>query len=939
MADENISDVQRKLTAAMQQQAEDYARYGQMQVSTADQLRDAQFQAATGMKNFTKAGGMAGQALGALAAAGVAATAAMYEGKKGQAAFNSSLDEISTAVTLAAGAIALLVGGPIGALVIGFGMAAKAAIAYTKAANDMSDKLYKSYSGLAKSGAAASDGMTGVFRDAKKLGLSMNELDSFTSLIAENSQDLALFAGTVYDGRKKFADMSEAMEGSRVEFFKMGITQTEINEGMAGYLRTVTRTGRAQTMTTDQLASSARNYITEQDALAKLTGMSAKKQQDALDKALQNEQFLAKIRQLEADGEYGKADELKKLNAYYQAIGDEAAEGFQATVNGNLRNKAAQKLNFSTQGEALRSTQDVLSGQLKAAGAADRVYGAFAEGEKGIARQQAQFGIASETGIKYSETVNAATLATGQKRVALDKKILEEQEAQKKGADAITAGQAKTLKTEQDINKKLEQDVLKGIPNAQAATAKLANATDTLADGFTHLSDALNGIVGFFGGKKDPAVVKAKEEAAQKAVDMPSAGTPEETSAPPGMEFDAEGNVISSPTAPPPKPAPKPAPAPPPKPAPKPAAAAPAPPPPPAPKPAAAAPAPAPPPAPKPAAAPAPAAAGAAKSSAKSSSAKSSGGQQSYTVPGGAAAMAAGFDKEFAAAEAEMGPVTSAGAKVAAANAELDKYTKITGAKSKSLGALAENITKFESGKAGYNAYNRGTVGNKMIGSDKPIDFSKMTIAEYLKHGKLKSGDPDKIFAVGKYQIIPGTMEGLVKKLKLDPEKTYLDQVTQDLLFNEGLIKQSRPNVAAYLQGKSNDRDLAILDMAKEFASVGVPYPAGKAISRGESYYAGIGGNKAHNSPDAVGAALDADRKSLVSAAEGGLFSGPNSGYPATLHGDEAVVPLNNSNGNFVQLFEQMAMMMGQQASSLDELVRIAKNGNDISTKILHSAS
>jgi hypothetical protein len=27
------------------------------------------------------------------------------------------------------------------------------------------------------------------------------------SLVAENSQDVALFAGTVYDGRKKLADM------------------------------------------------------------------------------------------------------------------------------------------------------------------------------------------------------------------------------------------------------------------------------------------------------------------------------------------------------------------------------------------------------------------------------------------------------------------------------------------------------------------------------------------------------------------------------------------------------------------------------------------------------------------------------------------------------------------------------------------------------------
>ena len=121
------------------------------------------------------------------------------------------------------------------------------------------------------------------------------------------------------------------------------------------------------------------------------------------------------------------------------------------------------------------------------------------------------------------------------------------------------------------------------------------------------------------------------------------------------------------------------------------------------------------------------------------------------------------------------------------------------------------------------------------------------------------------------------------------------------------------------------------MDLAKEFASVGVPYPAGKATARGQSYYAGIGGNKAHNSPDAVGSALDADRKKLISAAEGGVFSGPNSGYPATLHGDEAVIPLNNSGGNFVKIFEDMVFLM-------QEMVRAQRSSVDVQTKILKYA-
>jgi hypothetical protein len=185
--------------------------------------------------------------------------------------------------------------------------------------------------------------------------------------------------------------------------------------------------------------------------------------------------------------------------------------------------------------------------------------------------------------------------------------------------------------------------------------------------------------------------------------------------------------------------------------------------------------------------------------------------------------------------------------------------------------AIAANISRYESGKVGYNAYNKGTIGNKMIGSDVPIDFSKMTISEFLERGKLKAGDPNRLFAIGKYQIIPKTMEGLVEKLKLDPDKTYLDADTQDKLFANGLVGIVRKKVDAYVKGVSDDRDAAILELSKEFASVGVPYDInvnGKLLKRGESYYSGKGGNKAHNSPDEVGKALDIDRsKNLKSIA------------------------------------------------------------------------
>ena len=191
---------------------------------------------------------------------------------------------------------------------------------------------------------------------------------------------------------------------------------------------------------------------------------------------------------------------------------------------------------------------------------------------------------------------------------------------------------------------------------------------------------------------------------------------------------------------------------------------------------------------------------------------------------------------------------------------------------------LAACIAKYESGGAGYNAYNKGTVGNRMIGSDKQIDFSSMTIAEYLRRSRLPINDPDKLFAVGKYQIIPGTMGDAVTSLSLDPKTTYLTPSTQETIFGQYLIGSKRPAVKAYLSGKSNDINAAVLDLAMEFASIGVPFDT-NGKRRGQSFYAGSGGNVAHNPPEAVIAALQSQR---TINGGGSAFSDVNSGASST---------------------------------------------------------
>jgi hypothetical protein len=515
MADANF-EVQR-LAELLAEANEQLARNGKVRQQTQDEITDAEMKAKYGIENFTKGTAKGAEALAALAGAGVESVKAMYEGKKGAGAFNSSLDELSKAATAAGVALTLLIPGGIvmKAVIGGLTMAATAAIAYTKAANDMADKLYKGYSDLAQSGAAASDGMTGVFNDAKKLGLSMNQLDSYVGLVAANSQELALMSGSVSQGRKEFAKVGEALESSRVGFFKMGITQEQQNEALMRYTKNQTLAGRAQNMTTKELADGARAYIYEQDKLTKLTGMNAQKQQALLDRARENEQFNAKLRKLELEGtdeSLAAAERLKQGLQVAAMAGDESAEAFMASVNNNLRNDAARKANMSTSGAYLEYARDLESGAiLDAAKGFGKVAKAGADYEKTIGIQRSMLDSGTDSQFKTSTMqklalINQMGLEEAQKKIAADQ--LKQQQGQ---GDAITGQYSSLIKKQQDINKKLETDVFKGIPNAVANMNRLADVTDTLADGFSMLTSGINKLLNIVGLGVKEDKVEAKQ--------------------------------------------------------------------------------------------------------------------------------------------------------------------------------------------------------------------------------------------------------------------------------------------------------------------------------------------------------------------------------------------------------------------------------------------
>ena len=493
MADANFEA--QRMAELMAQVNEELLRYGQVSKQTQSEVDDVQMKAKYGIQNFTKGTAKGAEAVTALAGAASAAGKAMLEGKKGAAAFNDSVDQMATAATAAAAALALFV--PVlGPLMLAVGLATVGFAKYTKAANDQADKLYKGYQGLAKSGAAASDGMTGLFQNAKKLGLSMNELDSLVSLVGENSRDLAAFGGSVAQGTKRFADMGAAMEPHRQALLKMGMMPEQVNEGMAGYLRTQTRLGNAQRMTTDQLAEGARNYLKEQDALTKLTGQARQETEKKREAALMEEQFASKIRQLQLSGQDEAAARLIKLNDMASAVSEEYGRGVRALATGNLTSEDARKLYQSTQGQALRDIQEVAAGTKAPVEGLQSMAKAIGQTNDKMGVQLGVFGAANSflIGVGEARKIQVASEQNFEKQLsAIEADNLKRE---KGGTDAVLDNQAKLIATQIDANKAMENFVNKGVALAQRNMITLAEATKSAAEALDELTP---------GGKKGTA--------------------------------------------------------------------------------------------------------------------------------------------------------------------------------------------------------------------------------------------------------------------------------------------------------------------------------------------------------------------------------------------------------------------------------------------------
>lgn len=278
---------------------------------------------------------------------------------KGGAELLSTMANVGDSLESAASAIST----PLSKIPIVGGAAATAIQAVAGAATS----VVGSFQQAAGSGATFGGSIVEFSRAASGAGLTM---EKFAGIIAKNGEAMMLLGGTTESGAKRFSQLGKTMRESGLQdsLLRMGYSTEQINEGMAGYISIVGKTGALQNMSTQQIAQSSAAYLKDLDALAKITGQTREEKQKEQQALMRDAQLRAAMAGMDADAQKEMMNYITSFPAEQQAaIKDMIATGTATTeeaikLNAMLPGAAQQAMEFGRQMKAGgRISQDAMN--------------------------------------------------------------------------------------------------------------------------------------------------------------------------------------------------------------------------------------------------------------------------------------------------------------------------------------------------------------------------------------------------------------------------------------------------------------------------------------------------------------------------------------------------------------------------------------------------
>jgi hypothetical protein len=456
----------------------EYTRHLNEGIPISDNLAQAMKDASIGIKDYTRNLKASKEALvGSLKALGMS----MVNGESGAAVYNDAISKGAKTFSNYAKKIPI-VGNALGKV-------AEAAGAYENAVAEQADALFKSYQDISRSGIAT--GMQDAFKNLESAGYTMKEIGQYGQLMKENSTILATMGGTTAQGAAEFAKASKNIKNSGLEtqFMRMGMTVNDINSGIANYVKIQQLSGSTLQQNDKQIATSAAEFIIEQDKVTKITGLTADQQNKIYEGALAQEQFAAKTFQLQQRAAAGDEQAKAELKRNRQLVefamakgGPEAAKQAQLYIAGAVNSKGYQQFQRS-----FATTADYLDKGGTDIGAAQNL---LVNDAKTLAKDQSRLGIYGKFNEFFTPIQEVGKLAAASTRdfAVANKDATDQQKEQIRATDEATGAMVDLTKDQRDITQSADHVINKGVPIVTKGLSGLSSVTQQLTSVFGQLA-------------------------------------------------------------------------------------------------------------------------------------------------------------------------------------------------------------------------------------------------------------------------------------------------------------------------------------------------------------------------------------------------------------------------------------------------------------------
>lgn len=477
-------------------------------------------------------------------------TKAVYKGELGAKAFSGAADDLSNAAKQAAVALAILVpGGPlIKGITLALGFLVSKLIDAGKEVNEQTGKIYDAFSELGKLGANAGGGMQDVFNGLQKMGLGLEQFPEVSKMLGENAEQLSGFAGTMADGRHSLENMIQGMRGFRTDLQMLGIDRSKLVEVGAQYLRVQGNLTRQTKENMDTSDAAVMKYVKETDMLTRITGMSRKKQEEAMEKAMSEEVFGSFIDEMTDQGNQAAAKNLNTFNQLITSkIGPQFAQGFRDSMISPGSDAAQAFLRAAGAGgqeiiEQLRTSGKELNP--KELGALmNKLAGEIDSTNKSLRPLRTVGGDVAKTFGPNSEARNAAKVL-GQDLEKVGAVAMAQQDQDIKG-DEATRKMAEMINAQQDEQLALQKTLNLGMNESINVMHTTAVANKKLAEAALAAAVALGKLASGGGGNVDVGGAGAADVGAEGAAITGAAASGPTGVRGPGAPTTGAGGVLT----------------------------------------------------------------------------------------------------------------------------------------------------------------------------------------------------------------------------------------------------------------------------------------------------------------------------------------------------------------------------------------------------------